>query len=329
MKSASGKWRNFFAHLGPYVIIITMLALINLLTSDYPWFLWPALGWGVGIAFHLLSIILSSLTMAKKWRDFASHFGSYFVVITMLALINLLTSDYPWFLWPALGWGAAVALHLWATLLGSKQAEEELNEEIIEEGETEQSQPAVQSVRSSQFANQTIQTHLEKAIAYKTEIDRLIRTSKNVNSQARLQDLAAQVAEWLESIDALARRVDAFQQDKLIHQDLANVPQSIEDLEKRLARETDKATQTELERALTKRKHQLSALNHLQNMMRRAELQIESTLSSLGTIYSQILTSQSTDHVADYSRLSSEVDEEVHLLQDHLEALEEVKMSRQ
>jgi hypothetical protein len=32
--------------------------------------------------------------------------------------------------------------------------------------------------------------------------------------------------------------------------------------------------------------------------------------------------------VADYSRLSAEVDEEVRLLQDRLEALEEVKLGR-
>jgi len=62
------------------------------------------------------------------------------------------------------------------------------------------------------------------------------------------------------------------------------------------------------------------------NMMKRAELKIESTLSSLGTIYPQLLTSQSTNYVADYSRLSEEVDEEVRTLQDHLEALEEVKL---
>jgi hypothetical protein len=95
MKPTSSKWRNFFAHLGPYLIIITMLGLINLLTSDYPWFLWPALGWGVGIAFHLWSIILSSLILPKKWRNFAGHFGSYLIIISMLAMINLLTSDYP------------------------------------------------------------------------------------------------------------------------------------------------------------------------------------------------------------------------------------------
>ena len=62
--------------------------------------------------------------------------------------------------------------------------------------------------------------------------------------------------------------------------------------------------------------------------MKRAEIKIENTISALGTIYSQILTSKSTDYVADYGRLSEKVDEEVHTLQDHLEALEEVKLGK-
>ena len=50
--------------------------------------------------------------------------------------------------------------------------------------------------------------------------------------------------------------------------------------------------------------------------MERAEMQIESTVSMLGTIYSQILTGQSTSHVADYGHLSADVDEEVRVLQE-------------
>ena len=44
-------------------------------------------------------------------------------------------------------------------------------------------------------------------------------------------------------------------------------------------------------------------------------------------IYSQILTGQSREHVADYRRLLTEIDEEVHTLQDHLQALDEVKFA--
>ena len=78
-------------------------------------------------------------------------------------------------------------------------------------------------------------------------------------------------------------------------------------------------------RTLINRKNQLASLQVLQRTIKKAEIQIESTLSLLGTIYSQILIGQSTNHVADYNRLSIDVDEEVHRLQDQLEALWEVK----
>jgi hypothetical protein len=47
----------------------------------------------------------------------------------------------------------------------------------------------------------------------------------------------------------------------------------------------------------------------------------------LGTICSQFLAGQSKEQVADYRRLLNEIDEEVHTLQDHLEALEKVKLA--
>ena len=174
-------------------------------------------------------------------------------------------------------------------------------------------------------AHSAIQAHLEKARAYKQQIDSLVKATADSNTQVRLQDLADQVDEWTQAIEALVRRVDSYQQNSLIQQDLETVPRSIEKLEAQLAQEQDETTRTELERTLASRKNQLAALHQLQRMMKRAELKIESTLSSLGTVYPQILTSQSTNHVADYSRLSEEVDEEVRTLQDHLEALEEVK----
>lgn len=114
----------------------------------------------------------------------------------------------------------------------------------------------------------------------------------------------------------------------MIRQDLEAVPQAIADLQTRLTNETDPTLRTQLERTLSNRQNQLASLERLQNTMKRAEIQIESTLSALGTIYSQVLTGQSTDHVADYSRLAADVDEEVRLLQDRLEALEEVKLGQ-
>src|SRR5271156_6207560 len=50
---------GFFVHLMWYGIIIGFLFIINLVTGGfggYPWFIWPALGWGFGIASHFAAV---------------------------------------------------------------------------------------------------------------------------------------------------------------------------------------------------------------------------------------------------------------------------------
>ncbi len=338
---SANTWQGFLRHLGVYVIVIGGLGLLNLLTDPggYPWFLWPAMGWGVGLAFQLRGIILSELTnLNDEWRSFANHFSAYAIIMGLLMGIYLMSDPggYPWFLWPAMGWGIAVALHFWKTVIGEKHRDPiwaaRRAERWAERRAARKRRKAPKRAEKSQpvvnegVAPSAIQAHLDKARAYKQQIDSLVKATANANTQMRLQDLADQVDEWTQAIEALARRVDNYQQNTLIHHDLETVPESIKKLEAQLAQETDGATRAELERTLASRKNQLVALQQLQNMMKRAELKIESTLSSLGTIYPQLLTSQSTNHVADYSRLSEEVDEEVRTLQDHLEALEEVKL---
>ena len=47
---------EFKRHLVVYIVIIGILGLINLFTSrHFPWFLFPAGGWGIGIIFHFLA----------------------------------------------------------------------------------------------------------------------------------------------------------------------------------------------------------------------------------------------------------------------------------
>jgi len=64
--------------------------------------------------------------LAKLRVDFKIHAAVYIVIILFLAGINYMTTDYPWFLWPALGWGIAVLLHglsayVWDTNLEERE----------------------------------------------------------------------------------------------------------------------------------------------------------------------------------------------------------------
>ncbi|WP_305425877.1 2TM domain-containing protein [Photobacterium leiognathi] len=48
--------KEFYSHLVTYLLVITVLFVINYFTSpDYWWAVWPALGWGIGIVSHALS----------------------------------------------------------------------------------------------------------------------------------------------------------------------------------------------------------------------------------------------------------------------------------
>jgi len=57
---------GFYIHLAVYVGVNILLVIINLSTSpQYIWFIWPLLGWGIGLFFHGMSIFVFS---GKKFR---------------------------------------------------------------------------------------------------------------------------------------------------------------------------------------------------------------------------------------------------------------------
>jgi hypothetical protein len=50
---------GFYIHLAVYLVVNGLLLTINLLTApgEY-WFLWPLLGWGIGLLFHGLGVFV-------------------------------------------------------------------------------------------------------------------------------------------------------------------------------------------------------------------------------------------------------------------------------
>lgn len=49
---------GFYSHLTSYVIVNGFLIAIYMFTTPggYPWFIWPMLGWGIGLAFHFVAV---------------------------------------------------------------------------------------------------------------------------------------------------------------------------------------------------------------------------------------------------------------------------------
>jgi signal transduction histidine kinase len=58
----------FYIHLLSYLGVIALLAFVNLLTTRYPWFIWPALGWGCGIVSHYVGVF-GTRTIKARYFD--------------------------------------------------------------------------------------------------------------------------------------------------------------------------------------------------------------------------------------------------------------------
>lgn len=60
--------KGFYWHLVMYLLVNAVLVVINLLTSPvYLWFIWPLIGWGVGLIFHAFSVFGG--LWGKSWEE--------------------------------------------------------------------------------------------------------------------------------------------------------------------------------------------------------------------------------------------------------------------
>ncbi len=61
--------KSFYINLATYIIIMAFLLVLNLINKpDYLWVVWPALGWGLGVAFHGLSVFEIFSPMGHEWE---------------------------------------------------------------------------------------------------------------------------------------------------------------------------------------------------------------------------------------------------------------------
>ena len=63
--------KKFYGNLTSYIFIIGLLAVINYLTNEwrYPWFLWAAFGWGIGLVFHAFRTFKWNPFFSRDWEE--------------------------------------------------------------------------------------------------------------------------------------------------------------------------------------------------------------------------------------------------------------------
>lgn len=62
--------KGFYGNLMSYIVVITGLAILNIITSpSHFWFLYPAIGWGIGVAIHGMTVFNYMPFMGRDWEE--------------------------------------------------------------------------------------------------------------------------------------------------------------------------------------------------------------------------------------------------------------------
>jgi hypothetical protein len=129
--------------------------------------------------------------------------------------------------------------------------------------------------------------YLEKAFEYRERIEEAIARRRLGVLRDHFQETARQIDDWIRSIYEIARRLDGYDQDDFLHREENEVRERVDELRGQLDKENDRRVRTQLEQTLRAKEVQLENLEQLGNGMQRAELQLEHTLTAMGTIYAR------------------------------------------
>ncbi len=219
---------------------------------------------------------------------------------------------WQWWYWLILGLGAEILI------IYTSITDETTGRRVVADMLRREFDP--REVRSAQYRQR-----VEKALEYRQRIEEHARRSGTGLLRDHLLDTTAGIADWVANVFGLAKRLDAYHSDKMLVQDRRELPRGIADLRSRLQREDDEAVRQQLRKAITSKEKQLVNLEKLQNMMEKAEYQLETTLTALGTVYSQILLISAKDIDAGRAqRLRQDIADQVAALQSLQETLDEV-----
>jgi hypothetical protein len=233
-------------------------------------------------------------------------------LLTLAGVIPELFGMWQWWFWLILGGLGEVAL-VWSSVRDPEFRARAVAEMFREKFDARQ-------VRDAK-----LRQRVERALEYRERIDETINQAPEGIMREHLMDVSRGMTQWLENVFRLARRLDAYEHDRVIHQDLQAVDPAIEDLKKRLSIEDDDTVQRQISQAIAQRQIQRDNLRKLQNVMERAEFQLESTITAMGTVYSQVMILDSREVASGRAqRLQEEIDDEVQTLQDVVQTMDEV-----
>ncbi len=219
--------------------------------------------------------------------------------------------------WPVWGWLALGALGVGGMVYSSLN-DKASNRKVVAD-------LFLQKFDTREINDRSLRQKLDQAVDYYSRIQQAIDSQDAGIVRDRLGSTVSQINDWLANMFRIARRLDIYRQDRVIQRDRQSVPRDVAAYRERLRREDDPSVAEQLRAAVAARETQQTALERLDNVMERAELQLEQSLAALGTIYPQIQLIGARDVDSNRTqRLQADIADQVHTLDDLISSINEV-----
>lgn len=240
---------------------------------------------------------------------------SALTIAMTLILIFTIPRPFPWWRW---WYWLVLGLVAEALIVYTSVTDPETGRRLVAGMLREQYDPS--SLRHTKYRKR-----LEKALEYHHRMGDLIRRSDEGVLRDRLADTVDGMDAWIANMYRLSTRLDAYESDKVIARDLQTVPETLDRLNKRLARERNPSVRAQIEETLRSNQAQWDNLQELRSRMQRADLQLEKTLADLGNVYSQLRQIEARDLDSGRAqRISKDINDQVAMLQDIVDSMDEV-----
>lgn len=61
--------RGFYHHLFIYLIFVPFFIWLNIISTGFPWAIFPIVGWGIGVACHAADVYNYNIFFGKDWEE--------------------------------------------------------------------------------------------------------------------------------------------------------------------------------------------------------------------------------------------------------------------
>ncbi len=230
-------------------------------------------------------------------------------------LTFLLPAPFLW--WPAWGWLALSTFGV-LTITGTSLTNPSIANRLLLDDFQGKFNPTL-------LLDPELRRDVEMSLEYQRRIEHRVRNKGSAILWDSPEETANQLEDWIDTIYQLSLRLDAYRRDELLALQRADVPKALANRRARRQREKNEDLQKESDLSIVSTQKQWDALQALDFMMKKAEIQLEQSLAALATVNSQVglIEAQDAD-TGRAGRIRADIVEQVNRLNDLVQSINEV-----